>query len=349
MRIIEDIEKTCRSCRVCAEHQDAPPKEPLHPHKVPTKVRQSLTSDMFEVNGRQFFLTVDRYSKYPVLDEIRTISSRAITQKMETCMSMFGRPDEILTDNGPQYTGQPFQDITKSWGRKHITSSPHNAKSNGFAERHVRHIKSTVKKVLEHGGNLQVVLLQIRATPIDSKLPSPAELLFGRPITTLLPSRSEPGKEAHRLQLEQRSTNMKEQHDKTSGRELPPLHPGQHVTVLHPERKTWYPATIVKKCSEPRSYIVQTPNGNQVRRCRRHLRELFRPHQGTDMEISTTETNPGERQHFSVSVKDKTDQVTDTIPQLEEEKSLEADKSMLQTRTRRGRVISRPAYYNDFV
>lgn len=48
----DDIERVCRSCSVCVEHQDANPKKPLNPHKAPSKPRQSLASDLFEINGR---------------------------------------------------------------------------------------------------------------------------------------------------------------------------------------------------------------------------------------------------------------------------------------------------------
>lgn len=123
---------------MCVEHQDANPKEPLYPHNVPSKPWQSLASDLFEINGRQFLLTVDRYSKFPVVDELpMPASSHAVTQKMQMYMSLFGCPDEILTDNGPQYTGQTFQNFITKWGIKHVTSSPHYPKSNGFIERHV--------------------------------------------------------------------------------------------------------------------------------------------------------------------------------------------------------------------
>ncbi len=36
-KINTDIEQMCKSCSTCAEHQDAHPKEPLIPHKTPTK------------------------------------------------------------------------------------------------------------------------------------------------------------------------------------------------------------------------------------------------------------------------------------------------------------------------
>ena len=32
-----------------------------------------------------------------------------------------------------------------------------------------------------------MALLNVRATPLDATLPSPAELMFGRPIPTVLP------------------------------------------------------------------------------------------------------------------------------------------------------------------
>jgi len=47
-----------------------------------------------------------------------------------------------------------------------------------------------------------VALMQMRATPIDSDLSSPAELLLCRPITTLQPSHADPGQTEHRQHLE---------------------------------------------------------------------------------------------------------------------------------------------------
>lgn len=55
-------------------------------------------------------------------------------------------------------------------------------------------------------------------------------------------------------------------------KELPQLYPRQDVAVLDKATKTWKQATVVSKCPEPRSYIVQT-NSGRVRRTRAHLRE----------------------------------------------------------------------------
>ena len=161
-------------------------KEPLMPHAIPTRPCQYIASSLFEIDGKQYLLTVDRYSKYPVVDYIpNPVSSHAITEKMKMYCALLGRPDEIMTDNGPQYSRKPFKDPTKKWGITHTTSSPHYAWSNGFIERHMRHMKSIIKKTLIHGENAQLTLLNLRATPIDTGLPSPGKMIFGRPITPL--------------------------------------------------------------------------------------------------------------------------------------------------------------------
>lgn len=89
-----------------------------------------------------------------------------VTQSHKRCkMSLFGFPDEILTDNEPQYMEQALQNLFDTpfcYG----VSSPHYSKSNGFIERHVKHIKSIVEKTLKTGSNLQIPLLQVRATPL---------------------------------------------------------------------------------------------------------------------------------------------------------------------------------------
>lgn len=268
-----DIEQLCKSCQLCQEFQDANPRGNITPHEIPSKPWQLIASDLFEVAGKNYLLTVDRYSKYPLLDEMgSSVTSLAVMRKIRDYCALFGKPEEIMTDNGPQYTGPSFKEFVSSWDIKHVTSSPHYPRSNGFIERHVRHIKSVVKKCLLQKSDIALALLQLRATPVDTKLPSPAELLFGHPIVTNLPSRSAPGLAVHRQQLESRAEDMCIQH-KPCRQKLPDLSPGQNVRILDKEKKSWRPGTVVRKDDNPDSYIVSTPNGSQLRRTRSHLRD----------------------------------------------------------------------------
>ncbi len=99
--------------------------------------------------------------------------------------------------------------------------------------------------------------------------------MFGRPVTTCIPSRSDVRNEDHREQLERRRNDMTMQDGKFKRRELPPLHAGQPVRILDTASHTYlvsmnsYPA-IGRTTELPSA----TPNGTTVRRNRSHLREM---------------------------------------------------------------------------
>ena len=120
-----------------------------------------------------------------------------------------------------------------------------------------------------------MALLNIRATPVSNDIPSPAEFSMGRKIATLLPSRMDTDYDCVKQPMQIKKHKQQLQYNKTaSPYELPPLYPGQDVRVLDKASRTWKPATIVGKCNEPRSYVVQTSSGNEIRRNRGQLREL---------------------------------------------------------------------------
>lgn len=139
---------------------------------------------------------------------------------------------------------------------------------------------------------------------------------------------------------------MKEHHDHSSRRELPPLCPGQHVTVLNKDRGTWHPAIVMQKCNEPRSYIVQTPNGSKIRRCRSHLRELYTP----QMEKSIKKVCFAEPQVKEETRKSDSEPAgTPSTKPCETHTNREEAKNLEPVRTRYARAITKPAHYNDYV
>ena len=132
-KINEQIENQCKKCDACQLHQQSSVKQPLIPHNIPDYPWQSIATDLFEIDGQAFLLTVDRYSKYPLVDYMPTpVSSQAITAKIKAYCALFGRPDVIISDNGPQYTGEAFKRFTREWNINHTTSSPRYPQSNGF-------------------------------------------------------------------------------------------------------------------------------------------------------------------------------------------------------------------------
>ena len=67
--------------------------------------------------------------------------------------------------------------------------------------------------------------------------------------------------------------NPQEHHTKTASSEQTTLLPGANVLVQ--DGKKWFPATVMKKAEESRSYTVITRNGHVVRRNRQLLKEIL--------------------------------------------------------------------------
>ena len=114
-----------------------------------------------------------------------------------------------------------------------------------------------------------------RATPLESGI-SPAELLMGRKICTRVPTLptllcpSWPYLEQFREKDASLKTRQKKDFDRRhSAKTLPDLPPGERVWL--PDQKA--EGTVVERAGTPRSYIVETPNG-QLRRNRRQLNLL---------------------------------------------------------------------------
>nr|XP_054763903.1 uncharacterized protein K02A2.6-like [Lytechinus pictus] len=188
--INKDIENIVKTCQACQENQDQQQKEPLEPHEVPPTPWTKLAADLFHLGGTDFLLITDYHSKFPVIRRMHSTTSTAVTTVMKEAFSMFGVPAEVVSDNGPQFSGKPFKEMCAKWNIKHTTSSPRYPRSNGLLERMVMHaVKSMIKKCRQTGQDLLEALLHLRATP-QADLPSPAELMYGRKVKTTLPGRS---------------------------------------------------------------------------------------------------------------------------------------------------------------
>ena len=179
-----------------------------------------------------------------------------------------------MSDNGPHFASTQYRDFAKTWDFKHVTSSPHYPRSNGFVERQIQTIKHVIKKTKQAGEDIEMGLLSLRATPVDNKLPSPAELLFQRRVRSNLPCHIQ-NKNSNRdqvyEQLQQRQNNQKFYHDR-SAKDLPLLRQGAQVTIQDPATGKWNPSIVKDRCHEPRSYQIENENGNVVRRNRQHIR-----------------------------------------------------------------------------
>ena len=64
---------------------------------------------------------------------------------------MFGLPELLVSDNGPQFTAEEFGTFLAANGVKHSRSAPYHPATNGLAERFVQSLKQALKASLSSG------------------------------------------------------------------------------------------------------------------------------------------------------------------------------------------------------
>ena len=95
---------------------------------------------------KQYFVTVDHYSDFYELDELVDTLSTTVINFTKAHFACHGIRLRCLTDNGPQFVCQEYQQFAQTFGFGHITSSPYWSRSNGKAEAAVSDAKSILKK-----------------------------------------------------------------------------------------------------------------------------------------------------------------------------------------------------------
>ena len=87
-------------------------------------------------------------TKYPIVVPLATASSENIAEQTKRILSMFDKPDIIISDNAKHALERRIK-IIFEWSINHITSSPKYPKSNGIKERQVQTVKKKDEKMSE--------------------------------------------------------------------------------------------------------------------------------------------------------------------------------------------------------
>ena len=81
------------------------------------------------------------------MPEIHRMSTTTAYQTIKNLRSLFTChviPDQVVSDNGPQFIATEFGELLRNNGIKHIRCSPYHPSSNGQAERFVRSFKEAM-------------------------------------------------------------------------------------------------------------------------------------------------------------------------------------------------------------
>ena len=80
---------------------------------------------------------VDAHSKWPEIIVMPSTTASATIQQLRHLFASFGLPEQLVSDNGPQFVSEEFQSFLKDNHVKHLRSAPYHPFSNGLAEHFV--------------------------------------------------------------------------------------------------------------------------------------------------------------------------------------------------------------------
>ena len=167
-------------CETYTWFQSQNAEVPLTPTPTPSCPWQMCATDIFMLEGVDHLVVGDFYLKIIFIWHIPPSQSNAnkVVSLLKEIFAEHGIPKVLCSNNGPQCASAQFADFCISWGITHKTSSLHYLQSNGFAEACIKSIKHALQWAKYNGADPQLALLGLWATPIDTKLQSPAELLY---------------------------------------------------------------------------------------------------------------------------------------------------------------------------
>ena len=191
--IDKDVDRMIHQCLPCQAQGPRSNPEPLQMSPMPTEPWQTLHIDLCGPfpTGESLLVLVDACSRWPAVEILRTTTTCTIIARLKNIFSQFGYPEEIVSDNGPQFVSQEFKSFLKDCGIRHRLITPYWPAANATVERFNKTLGKAIKAAHAEGQNwkeeLPNFLMIYRATPHLSTGVSPAELFFGRRIKTKLP------------------------------------------------------------------------------------------------------------------------------------------------------------------
>ena len=258
-----DIKDYIQRCQICSEFQNANQKETLMPHHVPDRPWSKVGIDLFSVQDVNYVITVDYTSNFWEVDRIENTESRTVIRKIKAHFARYGIPDQVISDNGPQFSSSSFSHFSRDWDFEHLTISPHHSQANGQVESAVKTAKRLLKKAQKAKSDIYLAVLDHRNTPTQGMQASPAQILMNRRTKTLLPTTASLLKPAttYNAELKHMSKEKQKSYFDRHAKDLEPLDEGQCVRMkpFQKGRDEWKSAVITKRLDE-RSYELEMDN-----------------------------------------------------------------------------------------
>ncbi|UYV67975.1 hypothetical protein LAZ67_5002684 [Cordylochernes scorpioides] len=133
-------------------------------------------------NYPYIFTCVDRFTRWP---EALPITAKTVANAfLSVCISRFGVPAKVTTDQGRQFESALFGELIRLLGINRIRTSPYYPAANGLVERFHRQLKDSLRchDSTNWSLKLPLVLLGICSSLWEDLNTTTAELVYGKPL-----------------------------------------------------------------------------------------------------------------------------------------------------------------------
>ena len=194
--IHSDILRFCRSCDICQRtiSKGRVSKVPLGSMPIIDTPFQRIAMDivgpihpMTERGNRYILTLVDYATRYPEAVPLPSIETTRVAEAMMNIFSRVGIPNEVLTDQGAQFTSELMKEISRLLTIRQLTTTPYHPACNGLVERFNGTLKTMLKRLCadkprDWDRYIAPLLFAYRETPQSSLGFAPFELLYGRTV-----------------------------------------------------------------------------------------------------------------------------------------------------------------------
>eukprot|EP00731_Ephydatia_muelleri_P018713 Em0011g753a len=269
--IDRDIEACVRACECCQAIKQSIPLAPMQPWTWPERPWQRVHVDFAgPFLGKMFFLLMNAHSKWPEVYEMTSTTAQKTVDILRHIFAAYGLPEQLVSDNGPQFVAKEFEDFMLKNGIRHIRSAPYHPATNGLVERFVQSFKRAMETGKNSGQTLQhrlsSFLLAYRSSPHSVTNVSPCSLFLQRELRTKLDLLRQTTEQIVRKKQEE----QKEGHDKNTRERV-----FEQNDIVWASNfgvgERWVKGKI-KQSSGPSSYLVELADGREWRRHIDHLR-----------------------------------------------------------------------------
>ena len=252
-----DIVNLINKCDLCQQFRPGLRNDNIIPTTASYPMER-VAVDLFQHRNIHYLVMVDRYSGYPLIKKLVSLTGNKIIEQLKRWFWRYGFPRSLRSDGGPQFRA-PFSAFCEGHGIKHERSSPYNHQSNGLAEVTIRSLKGLLSKV--EGQNFEKAFACWRNSDRKDK-PSPNSMFFGRDLRQYMP------------ELSTWFPTTDPPHDKATDK-LRPLKVNDPIWMQSTSGNWPNKGTIVSVDARGRTYLIELEDGRTFIRNRKFLKRRY--------------------------------------------------------------------------